>query len=147
MRIKREVGEKGQVVLPKDIREHLNIKPGSGIVFEVRGDEVLVFLLLLAGHPHGGVRERLKRAVLKTAVAERLPWVRILPPPPYPSPGSGLSIFEGLLTGMPSSVSDINDSGYNPRRASVPLRKRQRPHRRRVHRLVSRCTGTNRVHR
>ena len=68
MRIKREVGEKGQMVLPKDIREHLNIKPGSGIVFEVRGDEVLVFLLLLAGHPHGGVRERLKRAVLKTAV-------------------------------------------------------------------------------
>ena len=42
MRIKREVGEKGQVVLPKDIRDHLNIKPGSGVVFEVRGNEVIL---------------------------------------------------------------------------------------------------------
>ena len=30
----------------------------------------------------GGVAEWLKAAVLKTAVLVRVPWVRILPPPP-----------------------------------------------------------------
>ena len=35
MNIKRVMGEKGQVVVPKDIREHLGIRPGSEVVFEV----------------------------------------------------------------------------------------------------------------
>ena len=40
--MKREVGEKGQVVLPKDIREYLDIKPGSTVVFEVREGEIVI---------------------------------------------------------------------------------------------------------
>lgn len=44
MQIKRTVGEKGQVVLPKDIREYLGIKPGSEIVFDVRDKEVVISL-------------------------------------------------------------------------------------------------------
>lgn len=42
MNIKRTVGEKGQVVVPKDIREHLGIKPGSEVIFEVRGKEIVL---------------------------------------------------------------------------------------------------------
>ena len=42
MHIKREVGEKGQVVIPKDVREFLNIKPGSRVVFEVREGEAVI---------------------------------------------------------------------------------------------------------
>lgn len=42
MRMRRTVGEKGQVVLPKDIREYLSIKPGSEVVFEVRDKEVVI---------------------------------------------------------------------------------------------------------
>lgn len=42
MEMKREVGEKGQVVLPKDIREYLDIKPGSEVSFEIRGQEIVI---------------------------------------------------------------------------------------------------------
>ncbi len=42
MIIKRELGEKGQVVIPKDIREMLRLKSGERIAFEVREDEVLI---------------------------------------------------------------------------------------------------------
>jgi len=42
MMIKRQVGERGQVVLPKDIRESLGIKAGSEIVFDLRNDEILI---------------------------------------------------------------------------------------------------------
>ena len=40
MIIKREIGEKGQVVIPKDIREHLGLKIGEKVVFEVKDDKV-----------------------------------------------------------------------------------------------------------
>jgi AbrB family looped-hinge helix DNA binding protein len=42
MRIKRTLSEKGQIVIPKDIREYLGLKPGSEIVFEIRGKEVVI---------------------------------------------------------------------------------------------------------
>jgi len=42
MIIRREIGEKGQVVIPKDIREMLKLKKGEKIVFEVRGNEVIL---------------------------------------------------------------------------------------------------------
>ncbi len=44
MQMKRAVGEKGQIVLPKDIRDYLNIKPGTRVIFEVRGKEVVIKL-------------------------------------------------------------------------------------------------------
>ena len=42
MIVKRIVGPKGQVVIPKDIREHLGVKPGSDVIFEVRENEVVI---------------------------------------------------------------------------------------------------------
>lgn len=48
MILEREVGEKGQVVIPKDIRKFLNLKKGKKIIFEFRGDEVI----LRSENPH-----------------------------------------------------------------------------------------------
>ena len=42
MRIRREIGEKGQVVIPRDIRELLGLKQGSSIVFEINDREVKI---------------------------------------------------------------------------------------------------------
>lgn len=42
MIFRREVGEKGQVVIPIDIRKMLKLRSGEQVVFEVRGDEVSI---------------------------------------------------------------------------------------------------------
>lgn len=42
MLIKRVVGERGQVVLPKDIREQFGLRAGSEITFDARDDEIVV---------------------------------------------------------------------------------------------------------
>lgn len=42
MIIKREIGEKGQVVIPKDIRNNLGFEVGVKITFEIEGDKVIL---------------------------------------------------------------------------------------------------------
>ncbi len=38
----RVVGKKGQVTIPKDLREKFGLKEGERVVFEVRGDEIVI---------------------------------------------------------------------------------------------------------
>jgi len=42
MIVKRKIGSKGQVVIPKDIRQHMGVEPGSEVIFEVREKEVVM---------------------------------------------------------------------------------------------------------
>ena len=42
MKIERELGAKGQVVIPKDIRHLLGLKRGRKVVFEVHNHEVFI---------------------------------------------------------------------------------------------------------
>lgn len=42
MILKRTIGPKGQVVIPKDLRRHLGVEPGSEVLFEVRDKEVVM---------------------------------------------------------------------------------------------------------
>lgn len=38
----REMGEKGQIVIPKDIREMFNLRAKSKVVFEITNDDVRI---------------------------------------------------------------------------------------------------------
>jgi AbrB family looped-hinge helix DNA binding protein len=40
MIVTRQIGEKGQVVIPRDIRQMLNLQSGSKVIFEVEKQEV-----------------------------------------------------------------------------------------------------------
>ncbi len=42
MIIKRQLGERGQLVIPKDIRELLGVRSGEEVVFEVINNEVKI---------------------------------------------------------------------------------------------------------
>ena len=44
MQIEREIGERGQVVIPKDIRKFLGLHKGQTVVFEVKEKEVILKL-------------------------------------------------------------------------------------------------------
>lgn len=39
---RKNVGPKGQVVIPKQIRDALGLKPGAEVILEIRGDEVVI---------------------------------------------------------------------------------------------------------
>ncbi len=42
MIFERKIGSKGQVVIPRDIRDLFNMKPGSKILFKVDGNEITI---------------------------------------------------------------------------------------------------------
>ena len=42
MKIPRKIGPKGQIVIPKIIRDYLHIKPGDMVVMEVREGEIVI---------------------------------------------------------------------------------------------------------
>ncbi len=42
MEIERTISEKGQIVIPKDVRDYLGLKPGTEITFEVSDGKVTI---------------------------------------------------------------------------------------------------------
>jgi AbrB family looped-hinge helix DNA binding protein len=42
MKIRRKIGQKGQIVIPKVVRESAGIEPGDEIIMEVREKEVVI---------------------------------------------------------------------------------------------------------
>jgi AbrB family looped-hinge helix DNA binding protein len=42
MIVKRTIGSKGQVVIPKVVRNHLGVEPGSEVIFEVKENEIVI---------------------------------------------------------------------------------------------------------
>lgn len=42
MKLRRKIGQKGQIVIPKVIREYVGIKPGDEVIVEVRDKEIVI---------------------------------------------------------------------------------------------------------
>ena len=42
MEIERTISKKGQIVIPKDVRDYLGLKSGSEVVFVVKGNVVVL---------------------------------------------------------------------------------------------------------
>lgn len=42
MKLKRKVGKKGQVVIPKDIREEKNVRPDSVVYFTLKNGKIVI---------------------------------------------------------------------------------------------------------
>lgn len=79
MIIRRKVGPKGQVVIPKDIRIMLGISEGSEILFEVQNEQVIIkrepeiqeFLEDFYTSPHKLKKEINLKEILDTQLEER----------------------------------------------------------------------------
>ena len=66
------IGAKGQVVIPKALRDQAQLQPGDEVEFELRGDEI-VLVARRAPAPVGGIFKR-------TGMAARLLEDRALEP-------------------------------------------------------------------
>ncbi len=70
MIMRRQMGEKGQVVIPKDIREFLGLKEGNEVIFEIEDNEVKI-------KPEQDPKEFLKDFLNVPTPKKRLTWKKI----------------------------------------------------------------------
>ena len=40
--ILKELREKGQIVIPKEVRDYFGLKKGSKVIFEIKDDEIII---------------------------------------------------------------------------------------------------------
>jgi AbrB family looped-hinge helix DNA binding protein len=74
---RKNVGPKGQVVIPKQMRDALGLKPGVEVILEVRGDEIVISKPKIEGsyteYYAATQGSKLKKAVdIKEIVAEEV---------------------------------------------------------------------------
>jgi len=73
MRVPRKIGSKGQIVIPKIIRDYLGVKPGDTVILEVREGEIVII-------PGTDPREFVEGfcSVIKEKLTERIDLERLI---------------------------------------------------------------------
>ena len=72
-----KVTTKGQVTIPQEIRDQLNIHPGSDVRFEIEGDVVKLIPITRALYPGPQLIQRMRgRATVKMSTDEILALTR-----------------------------------------------------------------------
>ncbi|MHB1830041.1 MAG: AbrB/MazE/SpoVT family DNA-binding domain-containing protein [Candidatus Micrarchaeaceae archaeon] len=70
MEIERTISEKGQIVIPKDVRDYLGLKEGSEIIFEIKENEIVL-------RPRAGPKEFVEKFLNTSKKVRKLDMNRI----------------------------------------------------------------------
>ena len=74
IRLKSRVGEKGQIVIPKPIREQLHISPATELLFDVEDDKVI----MAKRSDREVISELLTRWKKKTLPPQKIDWDKLI---------------------------------------------------------------------
>jgi len=74
LRVKSKIGPKGQVVIPKELREEFKLAPGDEVMFDAKEDVILIYPKM---NPKKFVDELLRIVKNKKKAPPKIDWDKL----------------------------------------------------------------------